>query len=199
MNNTFAQILLISILLFSCAGEESKVALENDKAPIEEIDSSSNVESIKEMSDSIVESEKKFQLPDPDMTRINQQALSSNHSDLYLYLLNNFDTLEAKALTDISKSYEYPCDFYQTFSDGIIYYQGECSSGVAQYELTVPKVEISALKLLFAQLFESDGYYHWNTDSLYHTTDENGINGAGGEFRYEVSDDQVKVKIIYTD
>ncbi|MCB0539491.1 MAG: hypothetical protein KDE33_18395 [Bacteroidetes bacterium] len=193
------QILFMLILFFSCSAEEKKTFEANETSPIENIDSSSNKEAQKEMSDSINELNSKFQLHDPDMKQISYQALSSGDSRLYLYLVNNYDSLESKVLMGRSEALRHPCEFSQAFSGGIIYYQATCSNGVSQYELTMPKINLSDLKLLFIKLFDSGGYYHWSVDSLFHRTSADGINGTGGEYLYELLDDKLKVTITYTD
>ncbi len=196
MKHQLIHIFLISILILSCSQEEKETIINSDKSLIEETNSHVNIEIKEKNTDTITEIKKMFHLPKPNMEFISN--MNSQYNNLYRYLLINFDSLDSKT-ENKDGGYSKGCEFSQSFSQGISYYQKECKSGTSKYELTTPNTNISQLKSIFAILFNTEDYYHWSSDSLSQKTGNDGLDGAGGEYYYDFKKDKVKVTILYTD
>lgn len=166
-------ILLSLILLISCTSINSEnkknelIVLDDESTPIDT-----------------------FKLIFPDTILINNELLRLPYSKLYIYLINNYDSLEAKKIDKFKKN--YPVIFNQTFNYGIKYSQ-RISIGSSFEEITFPISDVSEIKKLFAVLYHSNSS-EWSSDSLvYHTE---GFGGNGGcQFTYIKNNHDITVKI----
>lgn len=130
----------------------------------------------------------KFVLVKPDMTKIEWLQSHKSYSSLYAYLVCHYDTIGPQKILGEK------CDFSQQFKNRISYIQKECSVGVSSYQVTVPFVEVSEIKKLFAVLFKSEGFV-WSRDSLSYTSK----SGAGGTFKYKKVKNKMISNILFTD
>lgn len=64
----------------------------------------------------------------------------------------------------------------------------------SSYQLTIPLIEVSEIKKLFAVLFKSESYV-WSRDSLSYTSK----SGAGGTFEYKKVKNRMISNILFTD
>ena len=139
---------------------------------------------------------KPFVLAEPDMAQIERQSSITGESDLYTYLLLNYDTLQPKKIKLI-EGY-HACRFSQPFSQGIVYGQDACSSDAAIYRLTLPITKISAVKRLLSLLHHSPDMI-WSKDSLQHLGKFQDEWVPFGEYTYFRRAGRLMVRIFYTD
>lgn len=139
---------------------------------------------------------KPFVLAEPDMAQIEMQSRITGESDLYTYLLLNYDTLQPKKIKRI-EGY-HACRFTQPFSQGIVYTQDGCSSDAVIYGLTLPITKISAVKRLLSLLHHSQDMI-WSKDSLQHLGKFNDEWVPFGEYIYFRRAGRLMVRIFYTD
>ena len=124
----------------------------------------------------------------PDMIKIEWLQSHKSYSSLYAYLVCHYDTIGPQ------KFLGEKCDFTQQFKNRISYVQKECPVGASSYRLTIPFIEVSEIKKLFAVLFKSEGCV-WSRDSLSYTSK----SGAGGTFEYKKVKNKIISDILFTD
>lgn len=130
----------------------------------------------------------KFVLVKPDMIKIDWLQSHKSYSSLYAYLVCHYDTIGPQNFLGEK------CDFSQQFKNRIKYIQKECPVGVSSYQLTIPIIEVSEIKKLFAALFKSEDFV-WSADSLSYTSK----SGAGGTFEYRKEKNKIVSNILFTD